>query len=243
MRMIKEKTIYQLTFLPRFFPANCYLVEEDDSLTLIDAALPYSWKGILKAAEKIGKPITRILLTHVHEDHVGGLDVLKEMLPNALVYVSKRDARLMEGDISLDQGEPEMPIRGSVPKNLKTRADGFLSDGEKIGSLLALSTPGHTPGSMSFLDLRNKALIVGDTFQTRGGIAVVGQLRPFFPFPSWATWNPELVLKSAKKLREYNPTLLATGHGKMLKNPITAIDRTIKEAELNLKNSIQERSI
>jgi glyoxylase-like metal-dependent hydrolase (beta-lactamase superfamily II) len=241
--MIKEKTIYQLTFLPRLFPANCYLVEEEDSLTLIDAALPYSWKGILKASKKIGKPITRILLTHVHEDHVGSLDSLKKVLPNALVYVSKRDARLMEGDITLDIGEPEMPIRGSVPKNLKTRADVFLEDGEHIGSLLALSTSGHTPGSMSFLDTRNNALIAGDTFQTRGGIAVVGQLRPLFPFPSWATWNPVFVLESAKKLREYNPTLLATGHGKMLKNPIAAIERTIKEAELNLTKSIQERSI
>ncbi|MES9793628.1 MBL fold metallo-hydrolase, partial [Priestia megaterium] len=38
--------LYQLTFLPRFFPVNCYLVEEKDSLTLIDAALPYSASGI-----------------------------------------------------------------------------------------------------------------------------------------------------------------------------------------------------
>lgn len=242
MRIVKEKTIYQLTFLPRIFPANCYLVEEEDSLTLIDAALPYSWKGILEAANKIGKPITRVLLTHVHEDHVGALDAFKEALPKVPVYVSKRDARLMEGDVTLDKGEPEMPIRGSVPKNLKTRADILLEDGDRIGSLLALSTPGHTPGSMSFLDTRNKALIVGDTFQTRGGIAVVGQVRPLFPFPSWATWNPALVLESAKKLSEYNPTLLATGHGKMLKSPIAAIERAIKEAEQNLKNTIQERN-
>lgn len=77
MRFIRKNTVYQLTFLPRFFPVNCYLIEEDEELTLIDAALPYSAKGILKAAEDLGKPITRILLTHAHEDHVGALDALK----------------------------------------------------------------------------------------------------------------------------------------------------------------------
>lgn len=73
MRIVRKHTIFQLTFLPRLFPVNCYLVDEPDGLTLIDAALPYSAKGILKAAETIGKPITRILLTHAHQDHVGPL--------------------------------------------------------------------------------------------------------------------------------------------------------------------------
>ena len=45
-------------------------------------------------------------------------------------------------------------------------------------------TPGHTPGSMSFLDIRNKALIVGDAFQTRGGTAVSGQMKFWF-FLRW----------------------------------------------------------
>lgn len=49
MHIIREKTVYQLAFLPRIFPINCYLVEEHDSFTLIDAALPYSSKGILES--------------------------------------------------------------------------------------------------------------------------------------------------------------------------------------------------
>lgn len=40
MRVLREQTLYQLTFLPRMFPINSYLVEEEEELTLVDAALP-----------------------------------------------------------------------------------------------------------------------------------------------------------------------------------------------------------
>lgn len=234
MQIKQELTVYQLTFMPRLFPVNCYFVEEDDSLTLIDAALPYSAKGILQAAKTIGKPITRVVLTHAHDDHVGALDKLKQELPGVPVYISARDARLLTGDVTLDPGEPDTPVRGGVPKNVRTRADVLLQDGDRVGSLLAVAAPGHTPGSMAFLDTRNRALIAGDAFQTRGGIAVSGQVRPWFPFPAMATWSKELALESARKLREHRPSLLAVGHGTMLCQPGEAIGRAIADAERNL---------
>ncbi|HEY8528240.1 MAG TPA: MBL fold metallo-hydrolase [Paenibacillaceae bacterium] len=231
MKMVRAGTVYQLTFMPRLFPVNCYLIEEDDGLTLIDAALPYSAKAILQAMRRLGKPITRIVLTHAHSDHVGALDALKQALPDATVHISARDARLLHGDFSLEADEPRTPVRGGFPKALKTRADILLQDGDRIGSLLAIAAPGHTPGSMAFLDTRNGALIAGDAFQTQGGIAVAGQFRPWFPFPAMATWSKGKALESARKLRAYQPTLLAAGHGEMLNEPGPAIDRAIAEAE------------
>ncbi len=237
MRVSHDKTVFQLAFLPRLFPVNCYLVEEKDELTLIDAALPYGAKRILQAARNIGKPITRILLTHAHDDHVGALDSLKLVLPDVPVYISVRDARLMNGDTSLDPSEPQTPIRGGIPKKLKTRADVLLQDGDCIGSLLAVATPGHTPGLMSFLDTRNNAFIVGDALQTRGGIAVAGQIRPFFPFPAFGTWNPHIALESARKILQYQPSLLAPGHGHMLSQPMEAIHHAITYAERKLNQN------
>lgn len=236
MRIIQEAYLHQLTFLPGLFPVNCYLIEESDSLTLVDAALPYSAKKIVQVAKKINKPITRILLTHAHDDHVGALDKIKQLLPNVSVYISSRDARLMSGDTTLDPNEPNTPIRGGVPKNLKTRANILLQDGDHIGSLIAIAAPGHTPGSMAFLDTRTNTLIAGDAFQTRGGMAVTGHLQPLFPFPAMATWNKELALQSANKLLNYSPSLLAVGHGKMIKQPEKAISSAIKKARLNLKH-------
>lgn len=238
MRILKEKSIYQLSFLPNTFPVNCYFVEEEGSLTLIDAALPFSAKGILEAAKEIGKPITRIVLTHAHDDHVGALDSLKEVLPEAKVYISERDERLMRGDRSLDEGEGDKPIKGGVPKSLKTKADVLLKEGDHIGSLLSIATPGHTPGSFSFLDTRNQAIIVGDALQTRGGIAVSGQFRPFFPFPAFATWCQEVAVESAIKILDFSPSLLAVGHGNMIVNPEKIISQAIKRAQIKLGKGI-----
>ncbi|MDM5328902.1 MBL fold metallo-hydrolase [Neobacillus sp. CF12] len=235
MRMIHTGFLYQVTFMANVFPVNCYLVEEEDGLTLIDAALPYSMKGIFKAAKTIGKPITKIVLTHAHEDHVGALDKIKEELPDVPVYISMRDNRLMNGDLSLDQHEHQTPIKGGVPKRLKTRANVLLKEGDLVGSLAAIETPGHTPGSMSFFDTRTKALIAGDAFTTRGGMAVSGELKPLFPFPALATWSKETALVSARKLVGYRPELLAIGHGEMVKNPVGAMEQSIRSLEQKLK--------
>lgn len=235
MKMIRYDHVVQLTFFPRLFPVNCFLVEEQDDLTLIDAALPFSAKAIVQAAERIGKPIRRIALTHAHDDHVGALDRLKEMLPEAEVAISARDARLLAGDIALDPGEPQTPIRGGVPKAVRTRPGRLLADGERIGSLRAVAAPGHTPGLLAFLDERSGALLAGDAFQTRGGVAVSGQRKALFPFPAWATWHAETALASARRLRELQPSLLAVGHGMPLQRPAAAMDRAIREAEAALE--------
>lgn len=231
MKSTTVQTVTQLAFLPRLFPINCYLVEEQDGLTLIDAGMPFCTKGILTAASRMGKSIRRMVLTHGHQDHVGALDGLKAALPDAVVYISARDSRLLAGNSSLLSGEPNLPVRGGVPKGIKTKPDVLLHDGDMVGSLRAVSAPGHTPGSMAFLDTRNSILIAGDAFQVRGGAAVSGKLKPLFPFPAMATWSKQEALASARKLRQLEPSLLAVGHGRMLPQPGGLMDRIIAEAE------------
>jgi glyoxylase-like metal-dependent hydrolase (beta-lactamase superfamily II) len=235
MRVIRKGFLYQVTSMANVFPVNCYIVEEEDGLTLIDAAMPFSAKGILKAADSIGKPITKIVLTHAHEDHVGALDLIKEAYPDVPVYISVRDNRLLNGDRSLDHHEDQTPVKGGPPKKLKTRATVLLKDGDLAGSLKAIESPGHTPGSMSFFDIRTQALIAGDAFQTRGGIAVAGDVKPWFPFPAFGTWSKKTALASAKKLAGYKPKLLAVGHGEMIENPVSIMEKAIGNLERKIK--------
>ncbi|WP_102693617.1 MBL fold metallo-hydrolase [Rummeliibacillus pycnus] len=230
MKITQHDQLFQLSFMPRLFPVNCYLIEETDRLTLIDAALPYSAKSIIKTAQQIGKPIANIILTHAHNDHIGSLDTLKTLIPNVQVSISARDFRLLKGDTTLLENEPTTPIRGGIPKKVQTKPDRLLKDGDLIGSLEVITAPGHTPGSIALLDTRNGHLIAGDAFQIRGGIAVSGVLKPAFPFPAFATWNKQVAVDSAKKLVNLNPSLLAVGHGQMIEQPVQIMKQAIEEA-------------
>ena len=44
MRLTKINNLYQLSFMPNLFPVNCYLIEEDEYLIVIDAGLPFCKK-------------------------------------------------------------------------------------------------------------------------------------------------------------------------------------------------------
>lgn len=224
----------QLTFFPRLFPVNCYIVQEEDGLTVVDTALAMSADDIRRQVSALGVPVIRLVLTHAHSDHVGSLDRLHAQWPEAQVLISARDARLLQGDTSLEPGEPPSKIRGGVPscKTLPTRV---LAPGDRIGSLEAIACPGHTPGHMGFLDTRDGFLIAGDAFQTRGGMAVAGTLVPMFPFPGLATWDRETALASARALRSLKPTALAVGHGNVCLNPLDAMDHAILMAQRALR--------
>lgn len=237
MRITTIQQVTQVSFLPRLFPINVYLVEEEDGLTLIDAGMPFSLKGIQKAAARLGKPIVRIVLTHAHGDHIGALDGLKAALPQVKTYISRRDQALLAGNKDLEPGEPQEPVRGDIPAagKVTTKPDVLLEDGDRIGSLLAIASPGHTPGHMAFMDTRSGILIAGDAFQTRAGLAVSGHMKPLFPFPAMATWSKATSVASAKRLTELSPTWLAVGHGNMMPDPVNKMALAVTQAEIALK--------
>jgi len=218
----------QITQFPVVFPISAYLVREDDGFTLIDTGFNNA-KGILDTAQKLNAPIRRILLTHAHSDHVGSVDALHEALPQAEVIISARDARFLAGERSLDPDEPQTQLRGGYV-TIQTRPTRLLSPGDRIGSLQAVASPGHTPGHMAFFDTRDRSLIAGDAFQSQGGLVVAGGFRLIFPISPFATWNRPLSLESARALRALNPSRLAVGHGPVLENPLAAMDAAIGEA-------------
>ena len=215
--------------ISRFGFVNCYLVHEDDGLTLVDTMLPASAKRILTAAEGIGRPIVRIVLTHAHGDHVGSLDALAAKLPNAEVSITARDARLLAGDKTLDPDEPDDKLRGSYP-GTKTRPDRTLKVGERVGSLEVVSAPGHTPGQIALLDTRDRTLLCADAFSTLGGVATTAKANPRFPLPALATWHRPTALESARALRALEPVRLAPGHGPVVEEPLAEMDVAIAKA-------------
>jgi glyoxylase-like metal-dependent hydrolase (beta-lactamase superfamily II) len=215
--------------ITRFGLVNAYLVEEDDGLTLVDTTVPRSATTILAAAGRLGRPIVRIVLTHAHADHIGSLDALAAALPDAEVLISTRDARLLAKDLTLDPGEPGK-LKGSFP-GAKTRPTRTFEAGERIGSLEVHASPGHTPGHVSLLDVRDRTLLTGDAYSTLGGVATCAAPHLRFPIPYLATWHRPTALQSARELRALSPTRLAVGHGRIVDAPAVAMDEAIARAE------------
>lgn len=229
--------LIQLTDHPIIFPINAYLVREEDGFTLVDTGLASTGPKILAAARALSLPIARIALTHAHGDHVGGLDVVHAAFPDAEVALSARDARPFDGDMSRDPDEPQAKLRGQFVKR-ETQPTRLLHMGDRVGSLEVVAAPGHTPGQVAFLDARDGTLIVADAFQTRGGIAVAGVVRPLFPFVAMATWHTPTALETARRLRALEPARLAVGHGPVLTDPLAAMDGAIAVAERKVRREV-----
>jgi len=226
VQLVQEtKNLVRLT---RFGMVNCFLVREDDGLTLIDTAVVGSAPGIRKAAQSLGAPIRRILLTHAHIDHVGSLDALVSEYQGIEFAVGQRESRFLRKDFSLGAGETGKRLMGFP--GVKSQPTRLMNDGDRIGSLQAVFSSGHTPGHFAFLDVRDGSLIAGDAFTTQTGVLAAGTFKLLFPFPALFSWNREVAAESARKLRSLKPTRLAVGHGKTVESPLAAMDRAIELA-------------
>ena len=226
MRVVQETE--NLVRLTRFGMINCFLVREAEGFTLVDTGLQGSAGAILRAAALLGAPIRRIVLTHSHIDHIGSLDSLMTALPSTELAIGQREARLLAKDLSLDAGEKGKALLGFT--GARARPSRLLVEGERVGSLQAVASPGHTPGHMAYLDVRDNALIAGDAFTTQTGVVVAGVFKPLFPFPALFSWNAVVSAKSAAKLHGLNPSLLAVGHGPTIASPAREIDVALQEA-------------
>ncbi len=142
---------------------NCYIVENDRAVLVIDpGAEP---ERVIDQIRAINKPVTAILLTHTHFDHIGAVDELCRQFDVPLYAADKEKYWLTNSEFNGSQkysayGMPEIIVR-QIPKVL-------VKGSRTIGTFQfdVYETPGHSPGSLSFVF--DDFAVVGDTLFKEG---------------------------------------------------------------------------
>jgi glyoxylase-like metal-dependent hydrolase (beta-lactamase superfamily II) len=154
-------------------------VESNGELTLVDAGLKSAPRSIVSAIEHLGKKssdVTRIVLTHAHPDHAGGLKRMQDR-SGARVITHEVDAPYVEaGKVpARDQRNFLARVLGMLPGNSfePCHIDEQIVDGQLLdvgGGLRVVHTPGHSPGHVSLLHEKTGVLIVGDALFNATGL-------------------------------------------------------------------------
>ncbi len=138
--------------------ANCYIVGDEDSRKGVVIDPGDEVEKILSHIHEHDLDVTLILNTHGHFDHVGGNKKLKEAT-GAKIAIHPDDAHYLD-KLSESAAVWGMTAENSPPPDL------LLSDGQilEVGGLKfkVLHTPGHSPGSVSFVMEDAQIVFTGD---------------------------------------------------------------------------------
>ncbi|MHA2184747.1 MAG: MBL fold metallo-hydrolase [Promethearchaeota archaeon] len=213
---------------------NQYIVNNDETneISVFDAGNALSLESLLKGMENLKlnyKNISKIFVTHEHVDHVLGIyklmNILKDHPPE--IYAYGNAAKVLEkGDrskilpIALGLTERRFGI------NITPLQVTDLSDFKEIEispdfKFQIHSTPGHSPGSVSYYEGQKKVLISGDIVFIGGNIGR-------FDFPGGSL---QMLIKSIKLVKDLDVKYVLPGHMRISENGNTSIELSYRMAE------------
>ena len=148
-------TIRKLSLGP--IQTNCYIIRSKDQALIIDPS--GEAQKIRQVIEQAGVKVQAVLLTHAHFDHIMGLEDILEMYP-VPVYMHKKEVEWLTEPLLNGSGKyAELP-NISVDVAPQLVREGELTIGDF--TIEVLETPGHSPGSVSYLFKEEGFVVSGD---------------------------------------------------------------------------------
>ncbi|HSB90676.1 MAG TPA: MBL fold metallo-hydrolase [Anaerolineales bacterium] len=192
-------------------PVAFWLVVRDGEWTLIDSGPPGAADELVAAVRLAtrGAGVRRVLLTHGHYDHAGGLAALRRAW-NPAVVCHRDEVPFVTGAVSYRRQRPRGVAfwfgrffmrtgRWQIPVARE------LEGGQASDGLAVIHLPGHTPGQVGFLHPQDGALICGDA-----AMNLRDRLSPPFAF---ASPDPGIALASMVRMSELDYDHLLPSHG------------------------------
>lgn len=199
-----------------------------------------SHKHVVAGLERLGvgpNDLAHVVVTHIHLDHAGGVGILCQGYPNAMVWVHERGARHLADPARLVAsattiyGEARMAeLFGSVtpvpPQRIRSLSTGDVVPlGDR--SLSATATPGHAKHQVALLDSDTGAVFTGDALGIHPPDLPV--LRPATPPPDF---DLEQAVDSIEAIRSLAGELLLFSHF----GPVREVDRICDLAVKRLRD-------
>jgi glyoxylase-like metal-dependent hydrolase (beta-lactamase superfamily II) len=205
---------------------NCFLLQTEDGNVLVDTGMPEDAVRVLEAIRTTGLEDPRhILLSHCHPDHAGGASYLKAQT-GAQVWAHHQDARLIEEGVGIRTVSAApgafnqlianwllRTIQGTIPA---CSVDHRVENGHVLpGNLIAVHTPGHTAGHLSFFWPQHRLLVAGDV------ASHLGWLRPLPIYEDY-----KLGLHTLRRLANLKFEVALFGHGTPIRKEAASRFRT-----------------
>lgn len=200
---------------------NCYLLETEDGLLLIDTGYPNSTDKLFAAVWESGHDpaaIRHLLLTHCHIDHGGSAAEVRRRT-GARTYAHALDASLIAQGIAERPGTPRTPglvnllvylffIKYAGRTYEPLPVDQLLAHGQVLplaGGVEVIHSPGHSTGHLCLLLRQEGLLIAGDLCSHVMGL-------------KYSTINEDIALarQSILRVAEYPFERAVFGHGDAL---------------------------
>ncbi len=235
--------------------SSSHLIDTGEGLVLIDTGYPQTLYMLIESIWELGfdvRDIKHILHSHGHYDHLGATKALVEM-SGAKTWIGEADAPYADGSVDLTWAK-ELGFEYYE----QFKPDFLVNDGDvfELGNVKIemLSTPGHTPGTVSFFfDMHHegKAYSVG----MHGGVGTNSMRKSFLEeygldfscrqdffagierlrkkkidiFIGNHTWNNDTVGKSKKITKDYNPFIDETAWPQFLLDCKAALQAEIAQ--------------